>query len=226
MDLKFILKQYDDEYTHKHNVVLALTQFNFTHIPYSSKPEIWKPLAYPNVINDRYIVSSWGRVYDLLNQYYLTPALCDKGYVRITLQRTNDKFRCVRIHSLVATAFIPNPENKLTVNHKDFDKQNNTVENLEWMSNNENLEHANENKRFLLRENKSLLTKKEVEIIKLKHKNGMSFTKIAKEYQRLPRTISDIVNGRTYNQDFWFNQGFRKENIERYNHHYTKNKLK
>lgn len=219
MDLKKILEPYNDNFTHINNITLALIQFN-THIPYESPPEIWKELQHPHILKNRYLVSSWGRIYDLFYEHYPTPALCDKGYVRVSIQSNNNKIKCIRMHSLIANTFIPNPENKFTVNHKDFNKQNNTIENLEWMSYAENIEHAHEHKRFLIKENKSFLTEDDILDIKTKHKNGLSFTQIAKDYNRLPRAISDIVKGKSYNYDFWFNQGFRKENNERYKQHY------
>lgn len=63
------------------------------------------------------------------------------GYYCVNIQRGN-KEQHVRIHRLVAQAFIPNPENKPQVNHKDGNKKNNHVDNLEWCTNRENVHHA------------------------------------------------------------------------------------
>ena len=70
----------------------------------------------------------------LLKQYY-----CN-GYMQVKVSGKQ-----IYVHRLVAQAFIPNPDNKPQVNHKDGNKANNNVNNLEWVTNKENISHAYEN---------------------------------------------------------------------------------
>ena len=58
--------------------------------------------------------------------------------------RYEEGYKSQYIHRLVAKEFVPNPENKNTVNHIDGDKINNSYENLEWLTHHENLLHASE----------------------------------------------------------------------------------
>jgi hypothetical protein len=62
------------------------------------------------------------------------------GYLRVWIIKRDGKHE-VAIHTLIAQAFIPNPENKPWVNHKDFNKENNHVSNLEWVTHRENMKH-------------------------------------------------------------------------------------
>ena len=67
-----------------------------------------------------------------------------RGYCYASLQKDDGEWKRLRVHRLVATAFIPNPNNLETVNHKDLDKCNNKVENLEWMTYADNNRHSME----------------------------------------------------------------------------------
>ncbi len=68
--------------------------------------------------------------------------LGSRGYYRVTLVAVGKKRVYEHIHRLVAKAFIPNPENKREVNHKDGNKLDNRVENLEWTTPQENSQHS------------------------------------------------------------------------------------
>lgn len=65
----------------------------------------------------------------------------EKGYLVVSLYKDN-KGTNFYVHRLVADAFVPNPDGKQTVNHKDGNKHNNKAENLEWSTHAENNDHA------------------------------------------------------------------------------------
>lgn len=90
--------------------------------------EIWKDVK---GYEDYYQVSNNGNVKSLRNGKILIPSITIHGYKRITLCKNGKKENKV-IHRLVAEAFLDNPKNLICVNHKDENKLNNCVENLEW----------------------------------------------------------------------------------------------
>lgn len=105
--------------------------------------EIWKQIE--NFEN--YEVSTYGRVrknYKNKKVKYLKP-MKTNGYLCVELWK-NRKRKRIKIHRLVAIAFISNPDNLPQVNHKDLNKENNNVENLEWISNRDNCLHYHKNK--------------------------------------------------------------------------------
>lgn len=102
--------------------------------------EIWKDIdGFPG-----YQVSNKGKVRNIKNGNVLKSCF-DKsnGYMVVNLYDINtSSIRKKFIHRLVAQSFIPNPENKRTVNHIDCDKTNNDISNLEWATDSENMKHA------------------------------------------------------------------------------------
>lgn len=89
---------------------------------------------------DRIVGNRWGKEH-MRKGYVMTSTRTSKGYLGIQLFSNGIK-KSFKTHRLVASAFIPNPLNLDDVNHKDFDKSNNNVENLEWMSKEDNMQHA------------------------------------------------------------------------------------
>lgn len=89
-----------------------------------------------------YTFDKQGRFYDIKRNKWLVPHLNDDGYPCITLRNDEGKRKTFKVHRLLAELFIPNPDNKPEVNHKDGDKCNNELSNLEWVTHSENIQHA------------------------------------------------------------------------------------
>jgi hypothetical protein len=113
--------------------------------------EIWKTIEEFPI----YEVSNLGRVKNT-NSRKILRANIKSGYYNICLTNSNYRKTC-RVHRLIAIAFIPNPENKSDVNHKDKDKLNNKLSNLEWMTRKENNSHKSQTLIYKSNKNKPLL---------------------------------------------------------------------
>lgn len=87
-----------------------------------------------------YEVYSDGRVFSYDTKRFLKPYLNEKGYLRVRLGGKYGKHYFV--HRLVAEAYLPNPYSLPQVNHKDEDKTNNCMENLEWCTNEYNYSYG------------------------------------------------------------------------------------
>lgn len=105
--------------------------------------EIWKPIK---DYEKFYEVSNLGNIKSLKSSKKIMKKFEDNlGYLCINLQTNQHKKKKHRVHRLVAQAFIPNINNFPQVNHKDGNKQNNCVDNLEWCTAKYNIIHAYKN---------------------------------------------------------------------------------
>lgn len=93
-----------------------------------------------------YAVTSYGRVWSYKSHKFLSPGVDKFGYCIVVLCK-NGKRKTCKVHRLVAEAFLANPDGKPQVNHKDENKTNNNIINLEWMTAVENINYGTRNNR-------------------------------------------------------------------------------
>lgn len=112
--------------------------------------EHWKQIQdFPN-----YHISTFGNIKNIITNKLLKP--CNKGgYYHVSLVNSITR-KSLKIHRLVSIAFIPNPENKPEVNHKDKNKLNNNINNLEWATRSENMSHCFKNITVTCNKNKPI----------------------------------------------------------------------
>jgi hypothetical protein len=159
--------------------------------------ELWRNIdGYKGV----YQVSSFGRIrsYKYNLPRILKPRVNKKGYKYINLC-LDGKYKSLSVHRLVAKTFIAKSD--LTVNHKNGNKLNNCVDNLEFITITENLKHAKENNLLAKGENngRSKLKKRDVDLIRFKHKNNKSIRCLSKEFGVSRSVIGKIINKLNWN---------------------------
>ena len=153
-------------------------------------------------INDFIEVSNFGEVKS--HGKIIKGEITSGGYRRVHVSHKGVQYKFL-VHRLVAEAFILNPNRLPEVNHIDGNKQNNSVDNLEWCTRSQNTSHAF--KTGLRNYNgcknpHSKLTQSDVETIRRiyvrgKHCENNSYG-LAKRYNVSPKTIQNVVNGNHY----------------------------
>lgn len=115
-------------------------------VEFYESEEIWSVINYYNIKNDMYLVSTYGNVKNK-NGKFISKNLSN-GYLTVSLQCNDNKRRTFYIHRLVAMSFIynDNPELKTQINHKNMCRCDNFVDNLEWCTQQENIQHEMQNR--------------------------------------------------------------------------------
>lgn len=133
---------------------------------------------------------------EIVNKYkgkVLTPTFDKDGYRQVTMKKT------VKVHRIVAKAFLPNPENKATVNHIDGIKDNNNISNIEWATFSENANHKYSvlNRGRGEEHGKTTLTEDQVRAIKV-NKDNLKGVELAEIYGVTSSAISSIKHGKNW----------------------------
>ena len=142
------------------------------------------------MFDNKYTVSSDGSVYSLKGiKKMLVGKIAKSGYREVVISHLGKK-KYLLVHRLVASTFLPNPNDYRTVNHKDGNKLNNNVSNLEWCSDSDNLIHA--------RDNGLLNTKINNEIAEQIKKDTGTIREIAKKYGIGKTQVGYIKQGKRW----------------------------
>ena len=137
---------------------------------------------------DDYEITKYGDVINLRwGGKKLKPQRNGKGYLRVHIAG-----RMYFVHRLVAEKYVPNPDNKPQVNHKDGNKLNNCADNLEWVTNQENRNHAVKNNLQLCGEKCSWAKLTQENVNYIREHTELSNTELAQMFNVDRHTISDV----------------------------------
>lgn len=163
----------------------------------SDVEEVWRDMVGHE---DKYQISNLGNIYSKLSNRVVKSSFDDKGY-KIRTHKSNGKVYVVKVHRAVALAFLPNPENKPFVNHKNGVKHDNSLTNLEWVSGKENQQHnvSINPKRRGAGHWSAKFTTEDVVYVR-SNPDKLSQTDMAKRFGVHQSRISQIKNNRTYKE--------------------------
>lgn len=123
-------------------------------------------IAIANEYLKYYDITKDGKCINKKTNYIKKTFISNSGYERVNLW-LNGKSKKFSIHKLMAIKYLDNPNNYKCVNHKDGNKLNNRIENLEWCTNSENMIHAYKNNLIKHKTKKIVQFTKDMKIIKI-----------------------------------------------------------
>ena len=148
----------------------------------------------------KYDVDEYGGVVNKTTGYVIKHQKNKKGYHKVML--ITDKRVCIRVQRLVALKYLANPMGYEEVNHKDGDKDNNHVSNLEWCSGIQNRDHSMKTGLIKRGEdhNRAKMKDSDVLDVRIRIRAGESFRKVWGDYQDIVKwyTFRDICRGDTW----------------------------
>ncbi|EQB35036.1 hypothetical protein M948_18200 [Virgibacillus sp. CM-4] len=144
--------------------------------------ETWKPIE-----GHSYEISNHGRVRNRNTRKVIRVDVTDHSYARVKLNNSRHK-----VHRLVGLYFISNPDNKKEINHKDGNKINNHVDNLEWVNGEENIKHAINEGLIITTDNNI------VSDIYLSFKKGIDKKEIIKRHKVSRQMVDNIISKRRH----------------------------
>lgn len=147
----------------------------------------WKPIK---GYNGAYLVSNDGKVYSNKSKTMMKTWLGANGYVTVKLCKHGGRKFCL-VHRLVAEAFIPNPSKFPVVNHKDYNTENNCVDNLEWCTQKYNVNYGDAQKRRQETRRQTGQVKKDVIRMNEARRKKVRCVETGKEYNSLTEAERD-----------------------------------
>lgn len=152
-------------------------------------------------LNSKYQINKIGQIKSCKTQRILKHRLNSTGYPCVTLYE-NEEPSVYMIHRLIARTFIPLVEGKYYVNHKNHNKEDYSIENLEWCTLKENSKHAFKN----TKSNKPIIKigKENAKLIRIDFDNGVLVTTLAEKYKTSIKTIYDIIQYKIYREEGFY----------------------
>ncbi len=149
-----------------------------------------------------YYVTEDGRVIGKRFNKPMKPFIHHRGYYQLSLW-INKKSFTFRIHRLVAECYLPNPSNLPEVDHRDCNKLNNHVDNLEWVTGQENMDRAKNNGLYLngIKNHKSKLTEEQVNWIRdnyIPRDKKFGCRPLSRKFNVSSTIISFIINNKNW----------------------------
>lgn len=148
--------------------------------------------------NENYYADEFGNIYN--NNGMKLKTVRRGAYMGVSIPIDGEIKSC-SVHRLIAETFLPNPNHLPQVNHKDGNKHNNALSNLEWVTASENQRHAcqylGKNARGENNSQHKLKTKEVIEIRELSAR-GADYKELARQYDVAPTTIHSLLHGRSW----------------------------